>query len=256
MRKGYQAPSVKKAFQILHSVAKAPRGLGISELARLLDLSKGTVHGVISALEALGAVVRDPATMKYYLGITLLELGRRSYEQIELQNLARPYMEKLMESTGATVFIGVLNINRITILDVVESNNDLKITSPPGTTISIFAGAAGKVMLASLSERECERIVKERALPAFTPSSITDPRLYLQEIGQVRRQGFATDYEEYLPGVWAVAAPIRGWKQFYSAIWAVGFKTGLDQKGMSNLITNTVEAASRVSRLLLKQEEA
>ncbi len=248
MPKNYQAPSVKKAFQILHLIARNPEGLGISDLSRLLNLSKGTVHGVISALESFGAVVRDPGSKKYHLGITLLELGRQFYEQIELRHLARPHMEQLMEATGATVFIGVLNINRITILDVVESNNDLKITSPVGTTISIFAGAAGKVMLASLPEEEARRIVMERELPAFTPNSITDPSLYLQEIDRVKKQGFATDYEEYLTGVWAAAAPIKGWRQFRSAIWAVGFKTALNNRGMENLINKTVETASKLSQ--------
>jgi len=62
----YQAPSVKKAFQILKLISRANRGLGITELANSLEMSKGTVHGIISALEDSGAIMRDPVNKKIY----------------------------------------------------------------------------------------------------------------------------------------------------------------------------------------------
>ena len=49
----YQAPAVKKAFQILKLIADTNQGLGISELAKALGISKGTVHGVTSILQAV-----------------------------------------------------------------------------------------------------------------------------------------------------------------------------------------------------------
>ncbi len=74
--------------------------------------------------------MRDPATKRYRPGLTLLELGKSAYSQFDLKDLARPVMENLMEITQESVFLGVLNGQHITILDIVESRNDLKITSP------------------------------------------------------------------------------------------------------------------------------
>jgi len=250
MAKKYQAPSVKKAFQILQLISQSTHGLRITELASHLCMSKGTVHGVVSALEELGATVRNPATKKYQLGITLLELGRLSYSQADIKDVARPIMEEVMEKTGATVYVGVLNKDHITILDIVESREDLKITSPKGSTIPLFAGATGKVMLAFMSDEQCEQIIREKGLPQFTGRSITDPERFMDEIRLVRERGYATDYEEYLAGVWAAAAPIQGWKQIPSAIWAVGFRTSLNQRGMENLIENTTHAARQITRII------
>ena len=67
----YQAPSVKKAFQILGLLADNPHSMGISELAKRMGISKGTVHGITAALEDLGAIIRDPDTKRYTLGLTL-----------------------------------------------------------------------------------------------------------------------------------------------------------------------------------------
>jgi DNA-binding MarR family transcriptional regulator len=107
--KKYGAPSVKKAFAILSAISSSRQGLGVSELAKNLKMAKSTVHGMTSALEELGAVMRDPLTKKYKLGFTLLEIGRSAYAQIDLKTSARPVMEELMEKTQTSVFLGILN---------------------------------------------------------------------------------------------------------------------------------------------------
>ena len=88
--KKYDAPSVKKAFAILSAISSYKEGMGVSDLAKKLKMAKSTVHGMTSALEELGAVMREPLTKKYKLGFTLLEIGRSAYSQIDLKTSARP----------------------------------------------------------------------------------------------------------------------------------------------------------------------
>ena len=191
--KRYGAPSVKKAFAILSAISSSKEGLGVSELARGLDMAKSTVHGMTSALEEVGAVMRDPRTKRYKLGFTLLEIGRSAYSQIDLETSAKPIMEDLMEKTQTSVFLGILNWDHVTVLDIVESRQDLKITAPVGTTMPLFAGAVGKVFLASMDAEQAAKIVKSKGLPQFTDNSIVDSELYYQELNQVRQKGYAVD---------------------------------------------------------------
>jgi DNA-binding IclR family transcriptional regulator len=225
----------------------------VSELAKKLKMAKSTVHGMTSALEELGAVMRDPLTKKYKLGFTLLEIGRSAYSQIDLQTSARPVTEELMEKTQTSVFLGILNWGQVTILDIVESRQDLNITAPVGSTIPLFAGAVGKVFLASMAEEQAAKIVKSKSLPRFTENSIVDTALYFQELRQVREKGYAVDDEEYIPGVRAVASPLMGLGQLRSAIWAVGFKASLDEKKMQTLSGETQKAAKTISRRIQEQ---
>ena len=169
--KKYGAPSVKKAFAILSAISASKDGMGVSDLAKKLKMAKSTVHGMTSALEELGAVMRDPLTKKYKLGFTLLEIGRSAYSQIDLQTSARPVTEELMERTQTSIFLGVLNWDQVTILDIVESRQDLNITAPVGSTIPLFAGAVGKVFLASMSMEQAAKIVESKGLPRFTDNS-------------------------------------------------------------------------------------
>jgi DNA-binding IclR family transcriptional regulator len=251
--KKYSAPSVKKAFEILRALSSSKEGLGVSEIARGLNMAKSTVHGMTSTLEGLGAVTRDPHTKRYRLGLTLFELGRLAYSQIDLKTLARPVIEELMEKTQASVFLGILNWDHVTVLDIVESRQDLKITAPIGTTMSLFAGAVGKVFLASMEESQSQKIIRSKGLTRFTKNTIVDPELYFQELENVRKKGYAVDDEEYILGVRAVASPIVGLGQLMSAIWVVGFKASLNEKKMKAVIAVTKEAAEAIRGRIQEQ---
>ena len=251
--KKYGAPSVKKAFAILSAISASKEGLGVSDLAKSLKIAKSTVHGMTSALEELGAVMRDPLSKKYKLGFTLLEIGRSAFSQIDLKTSARPVMQELMQKTQASVFLGILNWGQVTILDIVESRQDLKITATVGSTIPLFAGAVGKVFLASMEEEAAAKMVRLKGLPRFTVNTTSDRESYLRELMQVRKNGYAIDDEEYILGVWAVAAPLMGLGQLQSAIWTVGFKASLDKKKMKNLSGETLRAAEVISRRIEEQ---
>jgi DNA-binding IclR family transcriptional regulator len=251
--KKYGAPSVKKAFAILNAVSSSREGMGVSELAKKLKLAKSTVHGMTATLEELGAVMRDPLTKKYKLGFTLLEIGRSAYSQIDLKTAARPVTENLMEKTGTSIFLGILNWDHVSILDIVEARQDLNITAPVGSNIPLLAGAVGKVLLASMEKEQADKIIKSNKLPRFTDNSIADPELYCKELEQVREKGYAVDDEEYIMGVRAVASPLTGLGQLRSAIWAVGFKTSIDDDRMRALASATHLAAKTISRRIQQQ---
>jgi DNA-binding IclR family transcriptional regulator len=206
---GYFAPSVKKAFQILQMIADSSSGLGVSELSKRLNMGKSTVHGITMGLEALGVLVRDPIQKKFNLGYTLLELSRRAYAKIELRDIARGPMERLMERVGETVFLGIMSGDHVTILDVVDSHNEMKITSPPGTRLPLLAGATGKVFLAQFEEKKAKEIIQKIGLARFTPKSIFDPKKFLREVEEMKKRGYAIDDEEYMLGVRAIAAPVQ-----------------------------------------------
>ena len=117
-----------------------------------------------------------------------------------------------------------------------------------GTILPLMAGAAGKVFLAEMNAPRTSEIIQSKGITRYTDNTVTDPQLYLSEIERVRKMGYATDYEEYIPGVRAVAAPIRLNRHFFAAIWVVGFKMTLDDDKMKALVTATRESAEKISR--------
>jgi IclR family transcriptional regulator, KDG regulon repressor len=246
----YEAPSVKRAFQILDLVARRDNNLTISDLSRELGISKSTVHGIAQALEGIGAVVRNEETKCYTLGMTLLQLAHTAYARLDLKDVARPFLDDLMKSTRQTVFLGIRSGDRVSIIDTVESTQDLKITAHIGARIPLLVGATGKVFMASLPESEAAQLIRSVGLRRNTENSITDPEQYMEEIRTARKAGYALDNGEYLQGVRAVAAPIYAPGRQLSAIWVVGFSQGMKPDKMTAIAVETKVAAEAISRKL------
>ena len=246
----YSAPSVKKAFKILHTIADSSNGLGVSELAKQLKIGKSTVHGITSALEELGVLVRDALHKKYNMGYTLLELRKKAYAKMELRDVARIPMEKLVEKIGETVFLGVLNGDHVTILDMVESHNEMKITSPPGTRLPLIAGATGKVFLAQFEEKKAKEIIQKMGLVRYTSKSIVDPKKFFKEVEETKKNGYAIDEGEYMLGVEAIAAPIQTASPPLAAIWVVGFTSSLNNQKMERVILEIRKTVQEISHAL------
>ena len=247
---GYQAPAVQKAFQILSMVAESKKGLGLSELAQTLEFSKSTTHGLIQALVKTGSLEEDPHKRKYYLGPTLVELAFRSWNYLRVTERSQPLLEELRDRIGETVFLGVLSKSRGIIVATADALKPLKISSPPGTSIPLLAGAVGKAFLAGLSDDEAIRIIETAGLNKYTKKTITAPESYLKELRRVRKQGYAVDDEEYLPGVRAVAVSLGNQRGLPLAIWVVGFADAINAQTLSGIVAYTLKTANKLKALL------
>jgi len=252
MKKQYQAPIVKKAFSILKAISTASHGLRISEISTRLDISKSTVHGITAALEDQGALIRDVSSKRYTIGTTLMELGKAAYEKMDFKKAARPAMEHLMEQCRESVFLGVRNKDSVTVIDIVESRKDFKITSPIGTSLPLLAGAVGKVFLSNMTHTDARDYIMKNSFTRFTPKTILDPDIYLKELETVRKTGVAFDDEEYISGVKAVAAPIRPTGAYTPAIWVVGFTAGMDDEQIPGIMDQTRTAALDINKRLAR----
>jgi IclR family KDG regulon transcriptional repressor len=244
----YQAPIVTKAFRILELVARQDKPMTLSDLSRELDINKSTVHGIAQALEGVGAIVRDKKTKCYRLGMTLFELAKAGYARIDLKDFARPIMEDLMRATLQSVFLGIRSGDHVSIIDIVESTQALKITSPIGTRVPLLAGAIGKAFLALMEEGQAASLVRGIGLRRFTEKSITDPSLYLKEVGEARASGYGLDDEEDSQGVRAVAAVIHNPGQPMSAVWVVGFTPSMSAERLPVIAKETKRAAEAISQ--------
>ncbi len=239
----YNAPVLYKAFAILDEIAADQQKLGISDLARKLNMSKGTLHGITQAFLDLGVITQD-SNKKFILGPTLIELGNKALSVDDFRVSLRPFLEELYNEFKETVFLGTSNGKKITIIEKVDSPSGLNISAPIGTRIPLIAGAAGKIFLAALSDEDLQEVLRD-SLPKFTERSITDRSKYIEEIKRVREQGYSTDFEEYMQGVNAVCVPVTDmYGQTKAAIWVVGFSNTFN----NDKIYRATIAMSRISK--------
>src|SRR5256886_11753546 len=138
-----RVPAMDKAARVLRALAEGGRPMGISELARALSVSKGTLRDVLLTLAHFGFVVRDPDT-RFRLGPELRALADASTP--DLRTLAQPYLVPLMETFRETAILGVVHDGKLEIAARAEPNTDLHMTAPLGRRLPLDEGAHAKVL--------------------------------------------------------------------------------------------------------------
>ncbi len=238
---GYHAPAVERAFRLLRHVAEANNAPRLSDLAGHLNISKGSAHGLIKTLVATGALTQDTKSKRLSLGPAIVELALKDQTYLRLGARAQPALDELQNTIRETVFFGLMHPWKALIMATSEARSPMKISSMPGSTIPLLAGALGKLFLSQQDDRQVEEIIQEQGLPAYTPASITDEKAYIKEVANVREAGAAVDIGEYMSGVNALA--VGAHKSQPLALWVVGFSGSLDDEKITR-ITKTVQAAA------------
>ena len=247
----YKAPAIPRAAAILEYVSRCARPPTLSEIARALGYGKSTVHGLLGALEAVGWLERSGSG--FGIGAGLAALASRASRVREVAALARPWMEALAERLGETVLIGAEQDGVMVVLDCVEGSGEMRLSSRPGMELPKFAAATSKILLAALPPEEAAAALAGTELPRFTKRSITDPARFLDEVERTRTRGYATDDEEYLSGVKAVAAAIHCDDPCMLALWVPGFASRLSGDRLTRAgeeVRKTAEIISRQARSL------
>lgn len=241
----YRAPSVKRALSILEMVAENSEGLGISEIARRLVASKGSIFGICRQLEAGGALVRDEQSKRYNLGPLVTALASRGSVFTRLRQIAGPELTLLRDRAGESIFLGVLSRGEVTVVDARQPAGRMGIAAGPGTRLPLTAGAVGKALMAGLPPSRVDKILEE-GLPAYTAGSVTDPNEFRGQLEAIRRQGCAMESDEYLVGMWGVAVGLGAASNLPAAIWAAGFTSSLETGHLERVAELMKKSAARV----------
>lgn len=213
-----------RMLEVFHSEAE----MGVSDLARRLDLHKNAAFRLLATLELAGYIQQSPETELYRLGPRCLELGRAYTRSNDLNEQARPVLKSLSSRVGETAHLAILVGNEVVHLDGILPNQLVLTGSRVGERLPAHCTALGKVLLAgnldvsmtapSESFAETSSLpgstttvddIRERSYSSFTDATIVDPMKLIDELRNVAMRGYALDLEEYAPGLCCVAAPIR-----------------------------------------------
>jgi DNA-binding IclR family transcriptional regulator len=200
--------TVIKALDLLRLFNGSVEWLGVREISRLLDLNTATVHNLLRTLESNGLVEQNPETKKYRLGLGLVALAGIKLRQLDLVNVATPLVKGLVDTTGETAFISVLyNGAPLTIIRF-EGPQILRVSATIGSSTPLHCTAAGRALLAYAPETFISEVLA-RPLERFTEKTLTDPGAVRHALEQTRVADLAVDLGENIPGVNAIAAPVR-----------------------------------------------
>jgi DNA-binding IclR family transcriptional regulator len=241
--------SVARAMQLLEIIAEDGE-MGVSDLARRLDVHKATASRLASTLASRGLIERDRATGRYRLGFGLIRLAGAVMANLDLVRVARPILEDLAHETRETVNLGVLAGDSVVYVDQLSGARSVVSVSWVGRRTPLHCTSNGKVLLAYMPAADRSRFLGG-PLEALTPRTIVDPAALNAELEDARQRGYAKALEELEEGLNAVAAPIRQADGTVTAALSVsGPAFRMTARDLPRIGQITARSASEVSRRL------
>jgi DNA-binding IclR family transcriptional regulator len=113
----------------------------------------------------------------------------------------------------------------------------------------MHCSAAGKAILAYLSDERVEAILDQWGLKRFTESTITDRDRLYEDLQAGREQGYLFNREEYQRGVTAIGAPVLGEEEVHGAIVIIGPAMRLQGNWSEQELPNQLLAAANMAEI-------
>jgi DNA-binding IclR family transcriptional regulator len=215
--------AIDRALAVLDAIAEARGAVGVSEIARQLNLPKSVVHYHVRAL-ARNQYVEVDASRRYLLGPAARRLGgdhERPASEPDLRSRALPHLRALQEETRETVTLAQLVGGEAVFVDQLVSAHELKVAIELGRHVPLDVGASGRAILAHLPTEAREAVLADLLQPGGRRAPV-DPARLRAELDLVRRSGVAIGRGEDQPGAACVAAAVFGRRGLVGAVGVCG----------------------------------
>ena len=203
-----QIPTNLRLLMLLEEVAKAGVPVTPSTVNEVMRLPKPTIHRLFATAEAEGFLQRDLDGRSYSPGQRMRLFANNTLSSERIRTVRVAIMRALALKVGETCNLAIPEREGMFYLDRVETHWPLRIQLPIGTQVPFHCTASGKMYLSSLRADYLDRFLRNYPLEALTPKTLTDPATLKTELGKVRGRGYATDDEEFMQGMTAIAVPI------------------------------------------------
>ncbi len=204
--------TVSRTLKILEAFDAKTPALRLTDIATKVNLHKSTVYRLLSFLVSENYLEFDAVSKKYRLGYKFLILASVVLNDLDITDISKPIMRELVETTGQTANLAVLDRDAVIYIAKVEPSSSIRISTRVGARVPAHCTALGKVLLANVSENNLDKILSKMKLPRFTNSTITDKESLKRELNEIKVKGYAIDHEEFLDGLVCVAYPIFDYK--------------------------------------------
>ncbi|WHU86182.1 glyoxylate bypass operon transcriptional repressor IclR [Pantoea agglomerans pv. betae] len=207
---GGQVQSLTRGLTLLELIADSHGSLALTELAQQAGLPNSTTHRLLSTMQQQGFVRQVGDLGLWTIGAHAFVVGSSFLQSRNLLALVHPVLRSLMEQSGETVNLAVLDLSdhQAVIIDQVQCTQLMRMSAPIGGKLPMHASGAGKAFLAHLGDEQVTALLHQKGLHYYTPKTLMSPQSLKENLALVRKAGFSFDDEEHALGLRCVAAPI------------------------------------------------
>jgi len=225
---------VARAARILRLVsASGESGATASELASAAELSRPTVHRLLSALRNEGLVDRDDAEGRWLPGPELYLMGTAAAARYDVTALGRDIVRSLAVRTEESAFLSVRRADETVCLLREEGSFPIRsFVLSEGVRFPLGVASAGLAILSFLPAHDVDAYFERHPdLAAAWGASHSEARLRTR-IRQTQERGFAVNPGLIVEGSWGMGAAVfdrTGHPQWALSLTGVEFRFGAER---------------------------
>ena len=212
---------VLRALTVIEVICQQNRLLTMGDLLQLCDLPRATVYRLVNKLVAEGYLYRQTDGRGISVGHKLFKLANGLHHSDNVRLARHEILKALASQTGETCNLAVPASDRMRYINRVETHWPLRLHMSIDTRVPIHCTASGKLYLAYLAPDEQRQTINSLLLTPEASNTLIDKDSLLDELAIVRQRQYATDNEEFISGVVALAVPILSGSQRMLASVAV-----------------------------------
>ncbi len=204
-----QSQSLERGLAILSAFKPATPELGISELARVLGLTRSTSHRYVATLARLGYLQQNPQSRKYRLGPRVLDSGFSAINSMELRQIAATHLQQLPTRPVTRVNMAILDGTDIVYIVRCRSSQqgqrEIDLNLHVGSRLPAYCTSMGKVLLAGPPRAGARGGARPGAVPAARAEHADRAEGLVDALAAVRDAGIAVNNEELAYGLRSIA---------------------------------------------------
>lgn len=194
-----------RLFSLLEVIAEKDHPFSLQNLVEETGLPKPTLHRMLQQLESVNVLQRENDGRHYSTGVRLRNLASNILLNNTYHGARRTVLRQLVEEVGESCNLTAFTGSDVLYLDRVETAAPLRFYLHPGSRVPAHCSSSGKLFLAQMTPAQRRRLLAHIELTKYTDKTVTDPAKLEKELEAVRRNGYAIDDEEFLPGLFCVA---------------------------------------------------
>lgn len=209
---GRYSQSLERGLAILKTFTPERPWLGIAEIAEALEMSRPTTHRYASTLVALDYLEQGPMR-KYRLGMRAGDPGRSAVSSTALGKLSHRHLAELRDRTACTTSVALLDGTDIVYVDRARSSTQGQVEVVArlgrGSRLPATETAMGRVLLAHLSHQNQLEAIEAATEEPNSAEAIAQRKQLIDELADIREQGWTLADQVHVEGQRCVAAPLR-----------------------------------------------
>lgn len=197
-----QSPSTVKSamrtIDIIEYVVACPSGVVAQEIAAGLSIPVSSLSYLLATLVERHYLTREGR--RYLPGPALARLAQPR-AALSLADRVQPLVRALRAQLNETASFFVRRGWEVEAIVTETAEQSLRYSIGVGTRSPMHCLAAGKAMLAAMSDEELDAYFAANPLRPFTDQSVTDPAALRAQLSAIRDSGVGRTAGEYTPGI-------------------------------------------------------